>query len=292
MAKEFFKEKEVLNSVEDMGYWWVPCKRKKAEEIHKYPGVFKFNNNDKHHIHLLEDGKAPKISPMTTYPVLWGENTKHRGITIFDSFVQSTTILSSGAVTETIISFSDFWFGDVLFKNKDEVKFKSLSFGINNLELWHNQDNFQRRMTNGMKTVRVSMKKPQKIDIFEDNNVKIYLGYNVQGPSSEHGQKSVSINQSARIVIKSKKGLFQYYGERDSYEYYINMIYSFFALMIGKNSFIYDCHGKIKYIRKYCPNATSVIRHFDVTGKPCPKSMMTEEAWNKFQLRLLYAILS
>ena len=48
----------------------------------------------------------------------------------------------------------------------------------------------------------------------------------------------------------------------------------------------------IKYIRKYCPNATNVIRHFDVTGKPCPKSMMTEEAWNKFQLRLLYAILS
>lgn len=38
----------------------------------------------------------------------------------------------------------------------------------------------------------------------------------------------------------------------------------------------------IKYIRKHCPNATKVIRHFDVTGKYCPQRMMDSKKWNKF----------
>ena len=39
----------------------------------------------------------------------------------------------------------------------------------------------------------------------------------------------------------------------------------------------------IKYIRKYCPNANTVIRHFDVNGKHCPASMMNEKVWKKFK---------
>lgn len=38
----------------------------------------------------------------------------------------------------------------------------------------------------------------------------------------------------------------------------------------------------IKYIRKYCPNAKMVIRHFDVTGKYCPASMMPAKVWKQF----------
>lgn len=29
----------------------------------------------------------------------------------------------------------------------------------------------------------------------------------------------------------------------------------------------------IKYIREYCPNATKICRHWDVSGKPCPERM-------------------
>jgi len=43
----------------------------------------------------------------------------------------------------------------------------------------------------------------------------------------------------------------------------------------------------IKYIRKYCPNAQTIVRHFDVNGKHCPQKMTDEDAWNKFQLKLL-----
>lgn len=51
----------------------------------------------------------------------------------------------------------------------------------------------------------------------------------------------------------------------------------------------------IKYIRKYCKNADHIIRHFDVTGKECPKNMtdITEEKrkrWNVFKSEVyLYA---
>lgn len=38
----------------------------------------------------------------------------------------------------------------------------------------------------------------------------------------------------------------------------------------------------IKYIRRYCRNAKKVIRHFDITGKHCPSSMMDERVWNVF----------
>lgn len=38
----------------------------------------------------------------------------------------------------------------------------------------------------------------------------------------------------------------------------------------------------IKNIRKSCPNAKTVIRHFDVTGKSCPARMVDAEKWRKF----------
>ena len=39
----------------------------------------------------------------------------------------------------------------------------------------------------------------------------------------------------------------------------------------------------IKYIRQYCPNAETVIRHFDVTGKHCPARMMNSAKWKEFK---------
>lgn len=38
----------------------------------------------------------------------------------------------------------------------------------------------------------------------------------------------------------------------------------------------------IKHIRKYCPNAKTVIRHFDVNGKHCPATMISGSLWKQF----------
>lgn len=38
----------------------------------------------------------------------------------------------------------------------------------------------------------------------------------------------------------------------------------------------------IKYIRKHCPNAKTIVRHFDVNGKHCPVNMMSDMSWSLF----------
>lgn len=39
----------------------------------------------------------------------------------------------------------------------------------------------------------------------------------------------------------------------------------------------------IQYIRKSCPAAHTIIRHFDVTGKHCPARMMDAKRWDRFR---------
>lgn len=38
----------------------------------------------------------------------------------------------------------------------------------------------------------------------------------------------------------------------------------------------------IFYIQKYCKNAKTIIRHFDVNGKHCPARMMDKKKWGDF----------
>lgn len=42
----------------------------------------------------------------------------------------------------------------------------------------------------------------------------------------------------------------------------------------------------IKYIEKKCPNATHIIRHYDVTGKLCPNRMLDKKVWNNFKKKI------
>lgn len=39
----------------------------------------------------------------------------------------------------------------------------------------------------------------------------------------------------------------------------------------------------IKKIRKKCPNAKTVIRHYDVNGKSCPARLVDASKWEKFK---------
>lgn len=41
----------------------------------------------------------------------------------------------------------------------------------------------------------------------------------------------------------------------------------------------------IKHIQKYCPNATTIIRHWDVNGKKCPLPMVgiNNSMWKQFK---------
>lgn len=49
------------------------------------------------------------------------------------------------------------------------------------------------------------------------------------------------------------------------------------------------CKDLIKYIKKYCPNAKTIIRHFDVNGKCCPAPMASKNNayWKKFKKAII-----
>lgn len=42
----------------------------------------------------------------------------------------------------------------------------------------------------------------------------------------------------------------------------------------------------VKYIRKNCPNAKTIVRHYDVTGKACPASMLGAATWADFKSKI------
>lgn len=42
----------------------------------------------------------------------------------------------------------------------------------------------------------------------------------------------------------------------------------------------------IKYIRKKCPNAKTIIRHYDVNGKTCPARYITASKWKKLKEKI------
>ena len=42
----------------------------------------------------------------------------------------------------------------------------------------------------------------------------------------------------------------------------------------------------VKYIKKECPNVKYIIRHYDVTGKACPASMLGAATWEDFKKKI------
>lgn len=45
-------------------------------------------------------------------------------------------------------------------------------------------------------------------------------------------------------------------------------------------------YNTIRYIKKHCPNAQTIIRHFDVNGKHCPARFMNENKWKRLWIEI------
>lgn len=249
MAKEFFKATTILDPIEFWGNWGIPQNDKLPEEL---PGMFQFQTNSHGKLVVCGNFKDIPLRMMDTYPVFWGTIFySNKKVSIFDAFVSNIVLLPVQKNQPITLSFSEYWEGDVFFKNRDDVKFKEVSFGINNLEVWHNSNPYETSWPKRGTNIKTNYRRPSGLDLFEDENVTIKLGYNVEGPGMGYGQTVFSIKQSARIVITSKRGrLLPYYGKTHSFQYYINLIFCFFSLLIGKNTFIYDIRGTVKKTRR------------------------------------------
>jgi len=209
-----------------------------------------FQSNSRGSLELLTNFPKSPLKWTDSVPTLWGECGKNK-ISIFNPFVTNIQMGLSQTNTSVKMAFSEYWEGGIHFKNREDVKFRNVSFGINNLELWHDVKSYDISFSRIKKETKLSFQHPKEIELFEDDLVKIFLGYNVYGPTQELGQTEISIKQSSRIIIKTKRGrLLPFYGECKSFQYYMKMIYCFLGLMIGENVFIYDINGVVKKAQK------------------------------------------
>lgn len=99
--------------------------------------------------------------------------------------------------------------------------------------------------------------------------------------------KSIALNLIAWAVggnqKSGRKGEAKYYGKCTN----SNSVSIELCDIVNKypsNDMIKSVKKAIKHIRKYCPNATRIIRHWDVNGKDCPHLMSGDEnaKWEKF----------
>ena len=225
-----------FESIEYTGEWWVPGMQGQKCFGHLY--ITPKENLQK--LVLLGSFERNAFQIWNKYPVIQGRISKGSGITIFDAIcIGKSTSLNTPDLSETTISFSEMWIGPGLFECQDEIKLENLSFGINNLGQWHNQQNFKYEYKeNSIKYIP-----PEKLLLYEDSLVTISLGYICCTNTSI---QNASFEQDARINIKSKQGKLPFYGEQQSFQYYSNMIYSFFSLIIGISPFMYDCVGIVQ----------------------------------------------
>lgn len=47
----------------------------------------------------------------------------------------------------------------------------------------------------------------------------------------------------------------------------------------------------IAFIQKYCPNAKTIVRHYDITTKNCPERMMDCDKWGDFLNKIGYVLI-
>lgn len=225
------------------GKWWIP-----GSNYHCY-GTLKFDIFGEQRLKIFDylEGKYP--DGLKSYNVLHGycqsDNRIYR-VTLFN--VRYTYLsgpsLGEHNVCENIIEFQYFWFGTTFYDKQEDVKFASLTFGIHNLENWQDErgvfdDNFKQMPP----VAEIKMTLPADINLFEDENVVIDIGYSYRLSGFCEGQLSTSMQYCPHISIKSKNGVLPYYGEKASFEYYWYCVYEFFELLLDGKTYLFDLRG-------------------------------------------------
>lgn len=100
--------------------------------------------------------------------------------------------------------------------------------------------------------------------------------------------KSVNMNRTAWSVGGDQRsgalGEAKYYGQCTNYNS-VSIELCDYTKGYPSDKQVKACKQLVRYIRKYCPNAKTIIRHWDVNGKKCPAPMAGKDNsnWKKFK---------
>lgn len=131
-----------------------------------------------------------------------------------------------------------------------------------------------------------------------ENNAKYYATGNtrVAGAHFFVGAKgvvykSVNMNRTAWAVgglFTQKNGAGSYYQKCTNYNS-VSVELCSYTKGYPTDKQVKATKKLVKYIQKYCPNAKTIIRHWDVNGKECPGPMVGKDnaMWKKFKKEIV-----
>lgn len=226
------------------GYWWIPVS---DSEVQKAFGRLTFQANGIRELFLYGAITSDHI-PGSRQSVAWGECEGGKRITLFN--LSLTSHKTQTSLTQTVISKWDFlqiWVGDVWFRSEADIKLLRYSYGINNLEIWHNLSCFKNEMVEKGKSHILSYQRPNILEIFENDTLRIFIEYVSWGPKMSVAQAEISLEHSPRVVVGSKDGRISFLASNDfpGMSAYAYKIYRLFALLIGQHVIDYDLAGVV-----------------------------------------------
>lgn len=228
---------DAFQPVRIRGVWWLPGSN------HKIHGELLFKVTSGGTLEL--DGElAPTFSQV---PVIHGENSDQKRITLFNSFICKSTLRGSftGPASSQTLDVYDMWIGNCWFDSKADVSFQSYSFGIHNLENWADLHCFSPGPSPNPKAITLTYTPPAPILLFENDRLSVSLAANYSGPSFSRGQTESSIRHYPHVHIQSKMGGLPYYGEADSIAECEWMIFVLIALLMGQPTWQFGFKGTV-----------------------------------------------
>lgn len=247
-----------------IGLWWIP------DQEHKCYGTLSFDINGEQSLRIIGSFEERFLEDLPEYKVIHGickDEKENVQVTIFNAsaiHISQPLLNERNALSQTVIIFQSICIGNTLYSSQDDVRFASFSFGLKNLEIWQDERcAFSTNFDVGEKKVSAEMNVPAPIPIFSDEYVSVSVNYWYQIPVSSLGQTESTMRYSPLIFIKSNAGTLQYYGNKNSFSYYISWIFQLFELLMTGHTFPFCLHGY----------------------GPVPQ----EEPWKQVQMEILYS---
>ena len=186
------------------------------------------------------------------FDCIYGQMTSGKSITALGARSSNISLSFGGfSVGEVKFQIESFFIGDLFFSNRKDIKFRSLSFRITNLERWTGVAPFSRSTLKRKKQNSIHCINPEQTLLYEDNYVKIYISSTSQS-TLNHWEVKTSFHQMIKIACKHNRRL-PFEGDSGSFLYYISFVKSFFYLMIGRRVLLFDFKAVIKKQRHQVP---------------------------------------
>ena len=239
-----------LKEQEYLGYWWLPVKDDQQQD--NRAGVLHFKPDGRANLNLLgafeRDVQFLWRHPFKKYPVIQGAAHGLKRFSLFDCVASNQNYNSSEPpeLAAVQLGFVDGWIGQETYSAKDEIQFLNLMAGMHGLAAWHNVKAFASKDDWVNKRIELHYDCPAPLELFKDEQVEISLIYSWQGATQQLAQCEGTISHDPRILIKSLNGKLPYYGECNSYHFYLNRIRSVLGLMVGRGCPLYDCSGLVQ----------------------------------------------